>query len=139
MKTYLKDLTPDEVIRRLKAGESIKYDTSDAETKYCDGILLTIRHDGGYTINVQIRSCLNRVAYFETPDELKLEVGKCYKTRDGRKAFITIVNENDLVSGVIENDNSIIHWHKDGVHTRTEKEHDLDVVAEWSDEDVEND
>ena len=42
MKTYLKDLTPDEVIRRLKAGEVVKHEKGNYEKKWIDGIICTI-------------------------------------------------------------------------------------------------
>jgi hypothetical protein len=136
MKTYLKDLTLDEVIDKLKSGESIKYATSDAETKYRDNMLLTILPDGKYTINVQISSCLNRVAYFETPDELKLEVGKCYKTRDGRKAFVSVVDDT-YAYGIIEDDRLVTIWIQNGVCDTDDRDDDL--ISEWSDDDVEKD
>lgn len=135
MKTYLKDLTLDEVIDKLKSGESIKYDTSDAETKYRDNMLLTVLPDGKYTINVEISSCLNRVAYFETQDELKLEVGKCYRTRKGKKAFITY-KEKNLCNGAIFGSLDFFTWRENGKSVYSTDENDLDLVEEWSDNDV---
>lgn len=140
MKTYLKDLTLDEVIDRLKSGESIKYNTSDAETKYHDNMLLTILPDGKYTINVQISSCLNGVAYFETPDELKLEVGKCYKTRDGRKAFVSVYDsEKRYFRGVIAESFDFYEWEISGDSIYSAINCSVDLISEWSDDDVAED
>lgn len=91
-KTYLKDLTPDEVIRRLKAGE----------------VLI---------------------------DELKLEVGKCYKTRDGRKAFISFKTK-DCFCGAVAESPDLFDWSENGKYMYKENEVGYDLISEWSDDDV---
>lgn len=47
---------------------------------------------------------------------LKLETGKCYKTRDGRKAFISDIAETNASTGIIEGDVQTTIWKSDGRH-----------------------
>lgn len=58
-----------------------------------------------------------------------------YKTRDGRKVFISrikrINSELCVASGVIENENIVRCWPTEG--TVEEDETALDIVAEWKD------
>ena len=72
MKTYLKDLRPDEVIRRLKAGEVVKHDMISDKYKIIDGMLWGFFDDGDISCNDSIRISRDSEYYFETPDELKL-------------------------------------------------------------------
>lgn len=131
-KVYLKDLQPDEVIRRLKAGEVVKDDKGKYEKKLIDGIICTIYNDKGYVINDYLISDVS--AYFEEPEELKLEVGKCYRTRDGRKAFISYyIADIDRYNGIVYGDKSIRTWSPNGESTRDSM--DYDIVAEWRDDD----
>lgn len=138
MKTYLKDLTPDEVIRRLKAGEVIKHEKGNYEKKWIDGIICTIFNAGGFVIN----DCLgcDESAYFETPDELKLEVGKCYRTKDGRMAFISSYNSSTkYFKGAVIDFLNLAVWTENGLYLYTTEESNLDLISEWSDDDVEKD
>ena len=136
MKTYLKDLTPEEVIRRLKAGEVVKHDNGNYEKKLIEGIICTFFNSGGFVVNDALSD--NSSEYFETPDELKLEVGKCYKTRDGRKAFISIQNKLDKkFSGIFVGCNSCCAWFNDGCYKIDKSESSFDLISEWRDDDVE--
>ena len=136
MKTYLKDLTPDEVIRRLKAGEAIKNAVDDTESyKFLDGFIVK-HNDDGYFLSCELYLSESPL-YFETPDELKLEVGKCYKTRDGRKAFV-YKYDNPVFQGVLVESDGLLSWGKDG-RVFISREDDLDLISEWSDDDVAED
>lgn len=136
MKTYLKDLTPEEVIRRFKAGEVAK-NSLNQEVFIIDGVFCERVKDNKFNINISLFHCEN--FYFETPDELKPEVGKCYKTRDGRKAFISYVAKDDeMCFGCIQDDNTVTSWHKNGSFFAEEIDN-LDLISEWSDDDVAED
>lgn len=137
MKTYLKDLTPEEVIRRLKAGEVIKNEQEKNIIKYIDDVLCNFCENGTVEYNTNFWIC-NCSYYFETPDELKLEVGKCYKTRDGRKAFVYL-EVGDYFSGVVEGDDKIYVWNEKGEYSNRAMECRLDLISEWSDDDAEKD
>lgn len=139
MKTYLKDLTPDEVIRRLKAGEVVRYRGTDYIIKYIDGVLCTLFDDGDVDINSILMIRKVGDYYFETPDELKLEVDKCYKTRDGRKAFVSYYDEkNKQYHGCVLGRSEIVYWYENGSWYE-DQEHDVDIISEWSDDDVAED
>lgn len=141
MKTYLKDLTPDEVITRLKAGEVVRYDNVTATSKLIEGFLCDVFPSGDYRIGSYITARSYPSPYFETPDELKLEVGKCYKTRSGKKAFICHkVNESDCFVGTVageRNNGFLQEWDSHG--NKDMDENNLDLVSEWSDDDVAED
>lgn len=140
MKTYLKDLTPEEVIRRLKAGEVVRYPDSNLEIKMIDGVLCRLtKHEIVYGTSLTV--CTSGTGYseyyFETPAELKLEVGKCYKTRDGRKAFISIQNKLDKkFSGIFVGCNYCCAWFNDGCYKIDKSESSFDLISEWNDDDV---
>lgn len=135
MKTYLKDLMPHEVIRRLKAGEVIKCEKTKISYKVIDGVICGLWNDGGIDYNARIICDKYNLWYFETPDKPKVEKGKCYRTRDGRKAFVAIVNEVvDKAYGVVEGDKTTRAWTLNGSYLQSEIESDLDLIAEWTDE-----
>ena len=138
MKTYLKDLTPEEVIERLKAGEVVNFEEYSTKIKMIEGFLSSVFQDGTIRLNVSI-DLFDERCYFETPDELKLEVGKCYKTRDGRKTFISYVAKDDeMCFGCIQDDNTVTSWHKNGSFFAEEIDN-LDLISEWTDDDVAED
>lgn len=139
MKTYLKDLAPAEVIQRLQTGEEVKNDATSIIYKIVDGILCGIWPDREIEYNTTLTVCVNSNFYFETPDELKLEVGKCYKTRDGRKAFISYYDKNDNeYHGCINGKAGDMCWCENGLWYENE-ENDPDLISEWSDDDVAED
>ena len=135
MKTYLKDLKPEEVIRRLKAGEVLKDEHINSQIKYIDDVLCYFCENGVVEYNANVWSC-NINYYFETPDELKLEVGKCYKTRDRRKAFIS--SYEGIYIGIVVGEDTLTKWFANGKYQNNE-EHPLDLISEWSDDDVAED
>lgn len=91
MKRYLK--TPEEVIDALQAGKTL-YDEVGAGSKWrlYKGVLIRRDNDGYSITNAPIHKEWN--VYTDEPEPLKLKVGKFYKTRDGRKAWITERDDN---------------------------------------------
>lgn len=84
MKRYLH--TPEEVVQALKEGKIVK-DEYGRAFALKNGFIIQI-----YAGEIQ---CINSTIYLdgykyhiECPEPLKLEVGKFYKTRDGRKAWV---------------------------------------------------
>lgn len=68
-------------------------------------------------------------------NELKLEVGKWYETRNGKKAFVAFEyrSRNGFTHHgyVKEGDfDDTISWHSDGVHYRAERTN-YDLIEEW--------
>lgn len=142
-KVYLKDLTPDEVIRRLKAGEVLKTIDEDTEMKIVEGLLCSFYKDGSFTINgdFHIDKDLDKYYYFEEPEELKLEDGKCYKTRDGHCAICHYIDKKDNMfpyKFVVVGEYVAFSTNEDGrLYKNTEDK--LDLISEWSNEDVAED
>lgn len=83
MKKYLK--TEEEVTQALREGKTVQ--TNEMEYGIINNLIVgfdkIVRE---ISINPAIR--LSEKPYIEEPEPLKLEVGKFYKTRDGRKGFI---------------------------------------------------
>lgn len=80
-KRYLK--TPEEVVDALKAGKKIE--AGDFEYRLVGEVLIAInKTDKSWAVNAGVYS--DDIPFIDEPEPLKLEVGKFYKTRDGRKA-----------------------------------------------------
>ena len=82
-KVYLE--TPEAVIKALKEGKTVKCTDCGAKYTLENGFLVE-KSKGTWTINPLLYGFPGY--YTEEPDELKLEVGKFYRTRDGRKAWV---------------------------------------------------
>lgn len=82
MKRYLK--TPEEVIDALQDGKVV-IDGEGYNYKLYKGIIFW-KYKNKWAVT-PTTSCLYGL-YVNEPEPLKLEVGKFYKTRDGRKAWI---------------------------------------------------
>ena len=85
-KRYLKTIKA--VIKELKAGKEVLSGAPFGRTykyKMIDGVICRYTGDG-WVLN----DCLSSSdkTYIEEPESLNLEVGRFYKTRDGRKAWI---------------------------------------------------
>ena len=81
-KVYLE--TPEAVIKALKAGKEVR-DENNYIFKIVDGFIVAT-HDDYFYIGYTIYGIDKPYILEEEP--LKIEVGKFYKTRDGRKAFV---------------------------------------------------
>ena len=81
-KVYLE--TPEAVIKALKEGKVIK-DENNYSYKIVDGFIVAVNKNE-FFVGDNIFSG-NR-PYILEEEPLKIEVGKFYKTRDGRKAFV---------------------------------------------------
>lgn len=127
-KRYLK--TPEEVVQALKEGKEVLSDTFGYyKYKMFDGIVC--RYNGDFwTLN----ACLDGAAkiYVNEPEPLKLEVGKFYKTRDGRKAivFAKIGREYPYPFYVAKVENPVT-YSVDADGRKTDEENPSDLVATW--------
>lgn len=85
MKRYLK--TPEEIAKELKEGKEVLCDTLGRHYKYkiIDGVIF--KYNGNSWV---MNGCLGSLdkPYIDELESLNLEVGKFYKTRDGRKAWV---------------------------------------------------
>lgn len=83
MKRYLK--TPEEVVQALQEGKVVYINKDDNQFKLINGIVSGF--NGKLTINPEIPFEPNHTYTYDV-GPLKLEVGKFYRTRDGRKAWV---------------------------------------------------
>lgn len=103
MKKYLDDLKPEEVIARLKQGEILKSEDGTTIYEYIEGFIVGNDKDN-FCINPCIASygCIDRL-YFDMPEpELKIEVGKFYQTRGGKRAYVFAQNSEGKYNVAIE-------------------------------------
>lgn len=82
-KRYLK--TPEEVTAALKEGKVV-LDRTGNKYKSINGFIVVSYISGGWGVDPFIGS--TEGLYVEEPKPLKLEVGKFYKTRNGKKAWV---------------------------------------------------
>ena len=130
MKTYLKDLTLEEIIKRLKNGEVVKINNSKNYYKMIDGFLCYIGEFGSI-INDSI--IINEgYEYFETEEPLIFEQGKFYKTREGKKAYISKITAT-YIYGIVTEKTSSETWKLDGTHWNKENPHKNDLISKWED------
>lgn len=131
MKKYLK--TPEEVIMALQSGKVV-LDTNKNKYKMINGIITTYwasKKEWGLNMYINNRDNL----YVEESEPLKLEVGKFYKTRDGRKAIVLNVVKDDTRSCpvrvvVVDNTYEPYFVRKSGRLYKNE-ENAWDIVAPW--------
>lgn len=84
MKRYLK--SPEEVVQALKDGKVVE--SEGYSYKLVNGVICSFYKQGYYKWNVGGAIFQSDEPYIDEPESLKLEVGKFYKTRDGKKAFV---------------------------------------------------
>lgn len=129
MKKYLE--TPEAVIKALRDGKEI-FDNLNNKYKLIDGFVMSINQDGGWGINSYVGGDIDAL-YIEEPKPFKLEVGKFYKTRDGRKAAVTYLStvcEDPRPVCVALIGTTKMYWVRtDGL--KSNESGVLDLVAPW--------
>ena len=126
-KVYLK--TPEAVIKALKEGKTVK--CIDCGDKYTlENGFLVEKSKGTWTINPPLYGFPGY--YTEEPDELKLEVGKFYKTRDGRKAWVVSRHQDEHFPYIIAVLGKVDAYAvtKDG-RFYDDRPYEFDLVAPW--------
>ena len=126
-KVYLE--TPEAVIKALKEGKEVR-DKYGSICKLVDGIIISKLNDF-FEIGKPIRS-VNK-PYILEEEPLKIEVGKFYKTRDGRKAWITEYRETEDVFPFLvaaQNELALYSVTKEG-RLYSEGISETDLVAPW--------
>ena len=83
MNRYLN--TPEEITAALKEGKVV-LDRTGNKYKSINGFIVVSYISGGWGVDPFIGN--HAGLYVDEPKPLKLEVGKFYKTRDGRKALV---------------------------------------------------
>lgn len=131
-KRYLK--TPEEVVQALKEGKTVEINMMYYVLK--DGLLTCYaKNKTGSLWSVNPAIYDTERPYVEEPKQLKLEVGKFYKTRDGRKAWII---EDSLDWGAFpfrvatQGEPGSYYVAKDGIRFPGDT-NGTDLVAPWED------
>lgn len=133
MKTYLKNLTTEEIIKRLKNGEVVKVENDKNYYKMTDGIICCYCSDGDVIVDSSIfKNQGNK--YFETEEPFKIKETGLYKTRDGKRAFVSYINEDVkyCIIGIVEGKNVFLTWTINGSYHIGE-ENPEDIVSKWED------
>lgn len=92
-KRYLK--TPEEIIDALQAGKTL-HNKYSKWVLYNGFIMRKDKNSDNWAINDSLCSRLDDVVYYsKDPKPLKLEVGKFYRTRGGKKVIVLYVDKND--------------------------------------------
>ena len=132
MKRYLK--TPEETVKALKSGKEVIIGSHFGRTykyKLIDGVICSWAGDC-WILNDCLRSADK--AYIDESEQFKLEVGKFYKTRNGRKAFVYAKTDTEPYhcwAVIIDSsDVGTFCCTANGVYT-VNKESEKDLVAPW--------
>lgn len=133
MKRYLK--TQEEIVKELKNGKELFCDVFGRHYKYkmIDGVVF--KYNGDVWV---MNGCLDSSdkPYVDEPEQLKLEVGKFYKTRDRKKAFVfaerKCIDKKLWFSYVIIGDyRGVLICTKEGYYSCDGYEDKRDLVAPW--------
>lgn len=124
--------TPKQVIKALIDGKEIFLEESGAgKVKLIDGFCVKespSQFNINYTINLRDKP------FVYEQESLKLEVGKFYKTRDGRKAIVLKITEfKDCCVVAIVGTNITYYVSCYGHYSQDCSENDYDLVAPWED------
>ena len=133
-KRYLK--TPEEVIQALQDKKEV-FDLFDNNYKLVNGIIIYRTQKGGWVINAHIGHADK--LYVDEPEQLKLEVGKFYKTRRGDKVIVLYINDKadagcwPVLVAVVGKVNCSYSVSKTGDYYLSDSNADWDIVAPWED------
>ena len=131
MKTYLKDLTLEEIIKRLKNGEIVKVENSKEYFKMIDGVVCRFFDYGNIGISSVLFTEPDDV-YFETEEPFEIKEAGLYKTRDGRKVFVSKIYD-DYILGLVDGDKELMSWNLNGFVFNDEREDNQNIIGKWED------
>lgn len=125
MKKYL--TTPEEVIKALKEGKEVKSGVSCCY-KMIDGVIC-VSGRNGWCIGTHINDA--EEPYIEEAEPLKIEVGKFYKTKGNKKAYVYLDYGNGLFRAVCADYTNSYCIDDKGEYTCYPKANKLDLVSPW--------
>ena len=131
-KRYLK--TPEEVIQALRDKKEV-FDLFDNNYKLVNGIIIYRTQKGGWGINAHI-GCADKL-YVDETESLKLEVGKFYKTRCGKKAIV--LGKEDVDDGfpihvaLMNYYANAFYVSVSGRYNIDGSDNELDLIGPWED------
>ena len=124
MKKYLN--TPEEVIKALKEGKEVKGDCY--YYKMIDGVICFFG-DASWTVGIDIDE--NERPYIEEAEPLKIEVGKFYRTKGNKKAYVYHQYGNGLFHAVCDGYTNSYCIDDKGEYTNYPKVDKLNLVSPW--------
>ena len=126
-KVYLE--TPEAVIKALKEGKVIK-DDNGYSYKLVDGFIV-LTYKNSFIVGENVGNIDNQ-AYILEEEPLKVEVGKFYKTRDGRKAWVVSRQQDEHYPYIIAILDEVDAYAvtKDG-RFYDDRSHSFDLVGQW--------
>lgn len=125
MKKYLD--TPEEVIKALKEGKDVRSGTGCCY-KMIDGVICVIGRSG-WCIGTHINDAEN--PYIEEVEPLKIEVGKFYRTKDNKKAYVYFGYGNGLFRVVCDGWTHSYCIDDKGEYSNYPKADKLNLVSPW--------
>ena len=131
-KKYLK--TPEEVIQALQDKKEV-FDFLGNNYKLVNGIIIYRTQKGGWGINARIGH--SDKLYVNEPEQIKLEVGKFYKTRCGKKAII--LGKEDVDDGfpihiaLMDYYANAFYVSVSGRYNIDGSDNELDLISPWED------
>lgn len=131
MKTYLKDLTLEEVIKRLKNGEVVKIDNIKSYYKMIDGVICRFYEDGDIGVGDMFYKA-PRDIYFETEESFKITKIGYYKARNGKKVFVYDI-DGDNIRFVAIGGKRYYTGHIDGSFWNNKTQKPYDIIGKWED------
>lgn len=132
IKVYLNTL--EETTKALQDGKVVYVNNDGNQFKLINGIVCRFNRGGKLEINPSIPVEHSYIYTYE-PEQLKLEVGKFYKTRDGKKAFICAFVDDDQYpfSVAREGDVDTYPVTNTGKLYLDEGQSDSDIIDYWRD------
>lgn len=110
IKKYLCDLKAEEITERFNNGE-FAYKDDGISFKLINGILCSF-----YCGNIMfVNDSINPPdSYFLEPEKIKLEVGKMYKTRNGKRCLFFYCDNDGMYHGAVDGLPVSCTWEEDG-------------------------
>lgn len=133
-KRYLK--TPEEVIQALQDKKEV-FDFLDNNYKLVNGIIIYRTQKGSWGINAHIGHADK--LYVNEPEQIKLEVGKFYRTRRGDKVIVLYINDKadagcwPVLVSIVGKANCSYSVSKTGSYYSSGRDTVWDIVAPWED------
>lgn len=127
-KVYLKELSIEEIIKRLNNGDVIK-DSDGIKFKMVNGFLIKSNFDESSTINAGLRVDFDKTFYFEDPEPIT-ESG-IYRLKNGKKVFIFYVKPH-ILFGAIDGTDYVSRWNPNGgAYMNDVLDKDHEIVGKW--------
>ena len=123
MKKFLK--TPEEVISVLKSGKTVYSDCG--EYRMIDGLVV---YEESNLCLVNANLPLNEKPFLKESEPFKIEVGKFYKRRDGKKARCFCI-EAHVAYFVVDGESSAFSTYMTGNVFNSKEPCEYDIIGPW--------